>query len=175
MIDYYNGIDTETRERLPYLEELSTRIHQEQSAETIYQILFSLSERLEERAVHGNETKESRQLAQELPEIKLLFFNQERKEDYDKRLADSLREPSLKTKENTLEKRVEILPVQSDERIESQSSAEDKSGKQQNILWISLSIFFLIVLAFLVVFLKLNPIVLLIFILLLVLLNLLLG
>lgn len=175
MIDYYKGIDTETKERLPYLEEVSTRIHQEQSAETIYHILFSLAERLEERAVHGNDTKESRQLAQELPEIKQLFFNQERKDEYDKRLADSLKVASVLKKESKLEKRVEVISVQPDSRTETAFSSESKNGTQQNILWISLSIFFLLVLVLLVIFLKMNPIILLIFVLLLLLLNLLLG
>lgn len=172
MIDYYKGIDTQTGQKISYLSELSQMISQQNTAEEIYRTLLEFSEELEARSAYGNETEDSRILAQELPAIKQLFYSQSKKAEYDQCLQEAYTVQKLSSgqvnprkEEINFEKKIEQV-------VTDFTTPEIKQPTflQENRFLVFMSVFVFLLLLLFVIFLKMNFVILVIYALLLLLL-----
>ncbi|MGT2958487.1 hypothetical protein A9Q68_06815 [Streptococcus bovimastitidis] len=90
MIDYYQGIETETGEEIAYLQDVAKLLSVQDTTTEIYHKLTRLSEELADRENLGQFDVNSAKLSQELNLLKKIFFDDTTRNKYDKALIDTL-------------------------------------------------------------------------------------
>lgn len=89
MIDYYKGKDIESSREYAYLHELTLILNKEKSADDNYQAIEALKEELGSREAYNNLDESSERLMRELELVKQIFISEESKKSYDVKLKQA--------------------------------------------------------------------------------------